>query len=371
MQPFNRAIMTDAGSSLFMRAQAGELKIQFTKVAVGDGTYSEEERKIASQQIQTELKSQKNSYPLSKIEVVSDHSVKVTAIITNYDPLSEAPIVENGYYINEMGLFAKEYGSEDDETEILYSIAIVQSETGDFMPPYDGNNPAQIIQEYYATVSNSEDVTIETGKGAVALAEDVEKLKALDFDDSGEIEGIESFIDFMSAFVTNTGTDQLFANLKAGLNFVLHMGMLVNNGTCETPGQFALDAAYGKTLTDMITGLYSDIEKYKYKSEDTLLEIIAQAGKAYKKTNTFDLSNYKALKYSYVFGSFSFRNEEIIPKNLLKFKKYLNGFYFSNSDGISILFGNLKYDENTSMLNFYLDAINCSGGFNMNISGIK
>lgn len=258
MQPFNKAIMTDAGSRLFMKAQAGEARIQFTKVAIGDGSYSEDERKISSQQIQTALKSQKNSYPLSKIEVVSDHSVKVTALITNYDPGSEAAIVENGYYINEMGLFAKEYGSEGNETEILYSIAIVQSETGDFMPPYDGNNPAQIIQEYYATVSNSEDVTIEMGKGAVALAEDVEKLTAMDFDDSGEVEGIESFTDFMSSFVKNTSIYQFLANLKAGLKYVLHKDMLVDNCVTDNP-DLPLTAKQGKELQDQVTGLYSDI----------------------------------------------------------------------------------------------------------------
>lgn len=260
MQPFSRAIMTDSGSRLFMKAQAGEAKIKFTKIAVGDGEYSGEERKISSQQIKTELKSLKNSYPISKIEVVSDHSVKVTALITNYDPISEEAVVENGYYINEMGLFAKESEDEDGETEVLYSIAIVEGETGDFMPPFDGNNPAQIIQEYYATVNNAEEVTIEMGKGAVALAEDLEKIMILDFDDSGEVEGIESFEDFMSSFVKGTNIYQFFSNLKAGLKYVLHTGKLVNSGMCETPGEFALDAAYGKTLQDKITELYSEIQ---------------------------------------------------------------------------------------------------------------
>ena len=268
MQPFSRAIMTDSGSRLFMKAQAGEAKIKFTKIAVGDGDYSGEERKISSQQIKTELKSLKNSYPISKIEVVSDHSVKVTALITNYDPISEEAVVENGYYINEMGLFAKESEDEDGETEVLYSIAIVEGETGDFMPPFDGNNPAQIIQEYYATVNNAEEVTIEMGKGAVALAEDLEKMMILDFDDSGEVEGIESFADFMDSFVKGTPIYKFFTNLKAGLKYVLHTGKLVNSGMCETPGEFALDAAYGKTLTDQITQLYSEITGLNLKDQE-------------------------------------------------------------------------------------------------------
>lgn len=91
--------------------------------------------------------------------------------------------------------------------------------------------------------------------------EEIHKLEYPDFDDSGEIEGIESFVDFMSSFVTGTKQDQFLANLKAGLKYVLHAGQLVNSGLCETPGMFPLDAAYGKTLTDQITGLYSEIIK--------------------------------------------------------------------------------------------------------------
>ena len=43
-----------------------------------------------------------------------------------------------------------------------------------------------------------------------------------------------------------------FRNLKAGLKFVLHTGQLVNNGLCNEPGKYPLDAAYGRTLLEMI-----------------------------------------------------------------------------------------------------------------------
>lgn len=256
MQPFCNAIMTDEGARLFMRAQAGDIKMQFTRIAVGDGSYSEDERKISNLQGMAELKSQRNEYLVSNIEVVSDHSVKVTALITNYDPESEISLVEDGYYINEMGLFAKEH---DGEAEVLYSIAVVAGEYGDFMPPYNGVNPAQIIQEYYATVSNAEEVTIQMGKGAIALIDDLKKIEFPDFNDSGEVEGIESFTDFMKKFVKGMSIFQFFSNLKAGLKYVLHAGQLVNNGMCDTPGLFPMDAAYGKTMTDQIIVLYNNM----------------------------------------------------------------------------------------------------------------
>ena len=36
-QPFNNAVMTNAGARLLTRAQAGEIKIEFTRIAVGNG----------------------------------------------------------------------------------------------------------------------------------------------------------------------------------------------------------------------------------------------------------------------------------------------------------------------------------------------
>lgn len=91
------------------------------------------------------------------------------------------------------------------------------------------------------------------------LQEKLDEIETPDFDDSGEVEGINSFTDFMASFITGTSIYQFFANLKAGLKYVLHAGQLVNNGMCDTPGEFALDAAYGHTMTEQITQLYSDI----------------------------------------------------------------------------------------------------------------
>ena len=176
LQPFNRAVMTTAGANLLTRAQAGELAIQFTRVVTGDGIYSPEEKDISALQEQTELKSQKNSYPISKIAVFTENSVKITAYITNQDPVTGGALVSSGYHINEMGLYAKEKDG-DSNTEVLYSVTTIAGDNGDFMPPYNGYNPAQIIQDYIVTVNNTADVTIQTGAGAVALAEDLEELR--------------------------------------------------------------------------------------------------------------------------------------------------------------------------------------------------
>lgn len=174
-QPFNNAVMTNGGARLLTRAQAGEIKIEFTRIVTGSGTYTAAEKELAALQARTALKAQKNSYALSDVDVYSDHSVKVTALITNQDPVTKETLVSQGYYINEMGLYAKTAGGAD-STEVLYSVTVTAGENGDFMPPYNGYNPAQIIQDYFATVDNSANVTINT-TGAALLAEDANKLR--------------------------------------------------------------------------------------------------------------------------------------------------------------------------------------------------
>ena len=174
-QPFNNAVMTDDGIALLTKAQAGEVRIEFTRMAAGSGEYTADEKSLAYLQECTALKSLKNSYPLSGVTVFKEHSVKITAFIMNYDAVRKEVLVEEGYYINEIGLFAKPLGGADD-TEILYSIAVTAGDRGDFMPPYNGYNVAQITQDYYVTVNNSAAITIDA-TGAPALAEDIQTVK--------------------------------------------------------------------------------------------------------------------------------------------------------------------------------------------------
>lgn len=169
-QPFNNAVMTNKGAALLTKAQAGQCKIEFVKIVVGNGSYTDAEKTLEALQARTELKTPKNEYTFSDIYVFSDYSVKLTALVTNQDPVTKETLVKQGYYINEMGIYAKEQGAADD-TAILYSITTTAGLNGDFMPPYNGYNPAQITQDYYATVNNSLEVKINSA-GAALLVED-------------------------------------------------------------------------------------------------------------------------------------------------------------------------------------------------------
>lgn len=72
-----------------------------------------------------------------------------------------------------------------------------------------------------------------------------------EFDDSGVTEDIKSFPDFLSKFVAGNKVAITLRNLKAGLQFVLHAGQIVNNCVTDNTG-LPLSAAQGKVLKDLI-----------------------------------------------------------------------------------------------------------------------
>ena len=245
-QTFNHAVITNDGAALLNRAQAGEVKIEFTRIVVGNGIYADSEKELSVLQERTALKNQKNSYALSDIEVYTDRSVKVTALITNYDSVSNQTLVNQGYYINEMGLYARSSGSSEG-TDILYSIAVISSETGDFMPPYNGYNPAEIIQEYYATVSSSANVTIQRNMGAPALADDLQ-------DTNVRVDSLEkSRVWFWNCGSSKTDTEksvdvegfQLFSGVRIVIRF--QWGNAAENITLNVNGTGAAPVRYRGT----------------------------------------------------------------------------------------------------------------------------
>lgn len=93
------------------------------------------------------------------------------------------------------------------------------------------------------------------------VSENMEKLEnaLTEFDDSGTVEDIKSFPDFLTKLVTGNKLAVTIRNLKAGLQFVLHAGQIVNNCVTDNAG-LPLSAAQGKVLKDLYTQLYSDLK---------------------------------------------------------------------------------------------------------------
>ena len=98
--------------------------------------------------------------------------------------------------------------------------------------------------------------------------------KALtEFDDSGTAEGVTSFPEMLTKLVTGNKLAITLKNLKAGLQFVLHAGSIVNN--CVTDNaNLPVSAAMAKSLQDQINQANSNLEmvlseQYYYQGSST------------------------------------------------------------------------------------------------------
>lgn len=264
-QPFKNAVMTNLGIKLLNDAQAGECSIEFTRIAVGDGSYSAEEKERASLETMEALKHEKETYSILSKKKQNDNAIVLTTNISNYDDVEEKAIVTEGFYINEIAVFARPKGTED---EVMYSIAVVSGELGDYMPPYNGYNPAQIIQSYLVSVNNADDAKIVVQSGAYALQKDLEEcqseLNKLKFSEMTELlasveEGDEFIVNDggetkrVKASLLSDSLVKLFATSGgAGLHNSLYRGK--NLGASFTDEQKAQVAA--GTFDDMWIGDY-------------------------------------------------------------------------------------------------------------------
>lgn len=203
-QPFNNAVMPNCGIKLLNDAQAGECTIEFTRIAIGNGEYTEEEKERSELIKATGLKSEKKSYKINSKKKVNDNSIVLTCNITNYDESSKKALITEGFYINEIAVYAKAAGTEN---EILYSIAVTSGNTGDYMPPYNGYNPASIIQSYVVSVNNASDVKVSVDLGVYALQKDLEECQ-------NELEKIkESTVNIATALMDTDAVTKAFKNV--------------------------------------------------------------------------------------------------------------------------------------------------------------
>jgi len=210
-QPFNHAVMTQTGIELLNKAQAGECTIEFTRIAVGDGIYTKEEKERENMESFETLKSERGSYDIVSKEVVNDNAIILRTLISNYDDATETILVKEGFYINEIGVFAREQGSD---IEVLYSVAVSTGSTGDYMPAYNGY-PAQIMQGYLIAVNNAAETTIIVKNDVYALQESVDELlQKIDTIENAcaKGEGIEfSVVDGILCVTYDDGTEEIEA----------------------------------------------------------------------------------------------------------------------------------------------------------------
>jgi len=79
-----------------------------------------------------------------------------------------------------------------------------------------------------------------------------------EFDDGGTVSGISSFPEFLDMVKSKMRIFDFYKNFKAGMQFVLHTGMIVNNAATDN-SKLPVSAAVAKDLQDQVTQLYSDL----------------------------------------------------------------------------------------------------------------
>ena len=251
MGQYRSAVITDAGQALLADAISGSGTVTFSAVKTSSYAYPQGIN-IAGL---TDLQDIVQTVTPFSVQVFNDTMLQVSTRFDNSD-------VTSAYLIQTIGAYAQ-IGDND---PVLF--AVVQANTPDQMPVQSSVSPSAFIYNIQITVQQASQITVTVNPAGTATVQDILTLSTqkvdvnggelseteTSFDDSGSVSEITSFPAFLATFLSKTKTGIFLRNLKAGLQFVLHVGSIVNN--CVTDNaELPLSAAQGKVLMDLYTVL--------------------------------------------------------------------------------------------------------------------
>jgi len=159
-----KQVLTTLGSNLHAQNLAGD-KIEFTRFQFGNGTYTgtESTETLAAM---TSLKSVRDTFSIANVEKQNGATCKLTMVATNLN-------VTVGYYITEIGIFARKNGG----AEILYSIIVTDPNKPEWFPAYNSVAPASIEFRDFISVGNADNVTLSVDAAGLATIRNLEELQ--------------------------------------------------------------------------------------------------------------------------------------------------------------------------------------------------
>lgn len=159
MAKWNAPTVTSYGKELLAKALTGTCAIEFVGVSIGSGLYSEDEKLSEFLESQEDLRETRNEYGISSFNR-NGKTVILKVLIDN-------ATVTEGYHIREMGVWAKEKGSE--KRPKLYSVVVAKE--ADYFPD---NSTAVTIKQVFCIVFSNKDVNVSIAEnmGAYVLADD-------------------------------------------------------------------------------------------------------------------------------------------------------------------------------------------------------
>lgn len=243
MGVYRAAIITESGQNLIAQAIAGAGQIQFSHAKTSSYAYP------ASTNIQglTDLQDIKQTAVPFSAKVFDDTVVQVSVRFENTE-------VSEAYLIQTIGLYAQ----IGDSAEILFSV--VQANTPDQMPVESSVSPSAFIYNIQSTVQQATQISVTVNPAGTATVQDILDIENPEFDDSGIVESITGFPQFLEKFKSKMNLFQWFRDFKAGAQFLLHVGSIVNN-CVSSDADKPLAAAQGKVLMDMVNQLNSRLIK--------------------------------------------------------------------------------------------------------------
>lgn len=241
MGVYRAAIVTENGQNLIAQALANEKPLIFTSAKTSSYSYPVGTDVPALTGLQDVVQS---VLPFDS-KVLGGNVAQVSVRFDNDG-------VDQTYRIETIGLYAKIEGG----AETLFSVT--QATTPDEMPVQSDISPSAYIYNIQHTVQNASQITLTVNPAGTATVQDIMDIETPEFDDSGTVEGISSFPDFLNLVKSKMNFFQFFRNFKAGMQFVLHAGQIVNNCVTDNSG-LPLSAAQGKALMDKYTQLYSEM----------------------------------------------------------------------------------------------------------------
>ena len=245
-------VLTNKGLALITKLVAASTELQISRVAVGTGRVPSG----VDPQTMVDLNEYKMDAQIESYGVSPDQS-DVAYIAAQVSSIG----VSAGFAVTEAGVFA----TDPDVGEILYAYLDLTEDPQYIYAETDAISKFAEIT-FNVLIGSVAKVTAYVSPGALTKKVDFnafkESVETPEFDDSGTVEGISSFPSFLETMKSKMNFFQFFRNLKAGLQFVLHAGQIVNNCVTDNAG-LPLSAAQGKVLKDLYTQLYSDMSNYR------------------------------------------------------------------------------------------------------------
>lgn len=240
-------VLTNKGLALITKLVAASTELQISRVAVGTGRVPSG----VDPQTMVDLNEYKMDAQIESYGVSPDQS-DVAYIAAQVSSIG----VSAGFAVTEAGVFA----TDPDVGEILYAYLDLTEDPQYIYAETDAISKFAEIT-FNVLIGSVAKVTAYVSPGALTKKVDFnafkESVETPEFDDSGAVEGISSFPSFLETMKSKMNFFQFFRNLKAGLQFVLHAGQIVNNCVTDNAG-LPLSAAQGKALKDLYTQLYSE-----------------------------------------------------------------------------------------------------------------